>query len=486
MGGEDSEGHTGGEMSEKKPQIPLGIFGPKMFYWWLVEHWENLTNESRKAIQANFVSLEAGVQNLLTKLPMVEYEKALSSLTDEDFENFVNWALEQNNPLGIPLNLSDLGKGRNELRQLLALEFPKERAWPRYGLQTLVVEGLKAANQAVEALSAIGYSITSPYRLQAIKRVHEGMDKALLCAERFLDLLLEFFVLVALKVGHIDEKDAGKIIKAIGVSSLRKTHSLSWSDKELLLGIIHKEDEVRLKSVKKFKKLKRYSFVTTFLEDSVPPDSLWEPVWHYLRQLTRSCELVVLEEDNDIIQIKPAEDAKLIKCLVKLRELRNRIRHASYSPSEIENVPEDYIKAAPRIRKLLQNLRRATRLNSSIPQLAKVSVFRQNYYGVFDITLALETKEYITARYVHPVHQKALAADVEESLALTQEEYEFFLIPSPLPDRQTLLNPLLLRRYNPEQFGWIKVKDEVLIEFEKKQIESKKAPLEERIEEESI
>ena len=66
-------------MSEKKGLIPLSIFGPKMFYWWLVEYWENLTNESREAIQANFVSLEAGVQNLLTKLPMVEYEKALSS-----------------------------------------------------------------------------------------------------------------------------------------------------------------------------------------------------------------------------------------------------------------------------------------------------------------------------------------------------------------------------------------------------------------------
>jgi len=117
-----------------------------------------------------------------------------------------------------------------------------------------------------------------------------------------------------------------------------------------------------------------------------------------------------------------------------------------------------------------------------IPQIVKILKQSSDCYGGVSFILALETGYLVEAQYVHTVDAKSLAKHAEESLALSQEEYEFFLFPPPRSEQQVLVNPLLLRRdHIPRRLGSIKIRPEFFEQVETAREESEREDLETEI-----
>jgi hypothetical protein len=149
---------------------------------------------------------------------------------------------------------------------------------------------------------------------------------------------------------------------------------------------------------------------------------------------------------------------------------------------ESQRIPEAYIEATPRIRDKLQELWRMVSAEAAIPQVAKVLGCSSDCYGGTDFTLALETRRLVAARYVHDVDKEMLARQADESLALAQVEYEFFLFPSPETEEHLLINPLLLRRdYIYRELGDVGIREETLAEMKAMVEGIKVAPAEKAI-----
>ena len=140
MGGEVGKSAKGWAMREFK--VPLQIFGPKAFYHWLFHGWESLEGTSRNALRLLYaqtaLSGTTDERQLMKLATTFEYERMLTALTEEDFKQFIEWALDYERgelwPEGwprppIPLSLNDLDIDIQKLRQLLILTFAKERIW---------------------------------------------------------------------------------------------------------------------------------------------------------------------------------------------------------------------------------------------------------------------------------------------------------------------------------------------------------------------
>lgn len=457
MGGEDGKGANGWTMSELR--VPLQIFGPKALHRWLFHEWESLEDISKNALRLlHAQTARSGTifeERLVELATAFEYERMLAALTDEDFKQFIDWALdaEQGEPWPanwsrpiIPLSLSDLDMEYQELRQLLLLTFARERIWPRQGFRPLIQEALDAANQAMDELAFADPNMSLLKRWEAIRHVHDGLDRALLCTERFLDLLLEFLALLVLHLGWASLDEAAEWFAAIGVTIPGQFDGrlASWHRKQRILAA-----EI---GVKFWEDLEAERFQ--------PAPVGWESLWSNVHLLVSSCGF----EQGDRGWY-PTGDLMII--LDSLRDSRNIVRHAPSTLQESERIPEAYIEATPQIRNKLQELwQRLVDPEAAFPQTAKVLECSNDCYGGINFTLALETRRVVTARYVHDVDKDRLASQAEENPALAQVEYEFFLLPSPRPEQHLLINPLLLRRdYAYQELGDVGIREETLADI---------------------
>jgi hypothetical protein len=405
-----------------------------------------------------------------------EYERMLAALTDEDFMRFIDWALDAERgepwPEGwsrpiLPLGLNDLDIEYQELRQLLLLTFARERIWPRQGFRPLIHEALDAANQAMDALAFADPNMSLLKRWEAIRHVHDGLDRALLCVERFLDLLLEFLALLVLHLRWASIEEAAKWLAAVGIiilDRLKGRQPAPWGRKQHILGV---------------------AIGMRFWEDLEtgrfrPAPNGWESLWEDVRRLIEFCGYERYEEEEDgKVKVKWYPTGDLVSILDSLRGYRNVVRHAPSTLQESQRIPEAYIEATPRIRDKLQELWRMVSAEAAIPQVAKVLGCSSDCYGGTDFTLALETRRLVAARYVHDVDKVMLARQADESLALAQVEYEFFLFPSLAPEEHLLINPLLLRRdYICQELGDVCIREETLAEIKAMAEEVKVVPVE--------
>lgn len=486
-------------------EVPLQLFGPRALYCWLFHHWGNIEPASRGALrqlyQQRVGSRASSPERLVELATASEYERVLAALTRTDLELFVEWCLNEEewpfvrSRLGILLSSSDLDIQLEELRQLLMVAFARERIWPRQGFRPLVQEALEAVNQANDALDLAYPNIALPRRLQAIQRVHDGLDRSLLCAERLLDLLVEFLSLTLLNLGWVSEEESDPWLTAVGVLAPKRQkeeRSREWGNKQRILGSdigrtfweielrerrteierrigIEGQNDQRIEVEERIEPEEQ----KTFRE---PPDG-WETIWLELRRLVELCGF---EQRSDG---KWYATGALMKLLDEMREYRNIVRHAPHTLRESRHVPEAYAEATPRIRDTLQRLWESIAVEPAVPQVAKVLEISGDCYGGSEITLALETRRIAVARYVHESDQSLLANGVEDGLALAQTEFEFFLFPSPTQEQSLIVNPSLLRReYNSRDLGSVGIKEEILARLREEQEAVKEAPPEEVIE----
>ena len=215
----------------------------------------------------------------------------------------------------------------------------------------------------------------------------------------------------------------------------------TWGKKRLILGVEIAGKFYEDLEVRRFK----------------PAPFGWESLWEDIHRLIESCGF------------KQGDDGKwyatddLMQILDSLRDLRNIVRHAPSTLQEDQRIPEAYINSTPKIRANLLNLWRLINENSAIPQVAKVLEYSSDCYGGTEFTLALENKRVVRVRYVYDWDKDRLAYRAEESLALAQKEFEFFIFPSPRSEEHLLINPLLIRRdYIYRELGCIDLREEAL------------------------
>lgn len=457
----------------KEFKVPLQIFGPQALCQWLFHEWDSLESASKKALGLLHTQLAklGGVINggqLAQLSTALEYERALTALADEDFRRFIEWALDSGPwPEGwsrpkIPLGLDDLDVEHQELRQLLILTFARERIWPRQGFRSLLQEAVDAAGRARNALGFAAPNIFSLKRYEAIRHVHDGLDRALLWAEQFLDLLLEFLALLVSHLGWASSEEVAKWIAAVGLKGKRPEQ---WSRKQYILGV---------------------EIGTKFWEDleagifRVAPNR-WEFLWE---NVCRLIKLVKYEKYEDEKQWRWYPSGDLAIILDRLREYRNFVRHSIFTLQESQGIPEAYIDVASKVCEDLQKLWRMVNEDTVIPQTAKILRYSIDCYGGIEFTLGLETQRIVIARYIHEMDSNILAKGAKDSPALAQVEYEFFLFPSPKPEEHMLISPLLLRRtYTFRELGEVGIREEVLAIMKAIEERVKATPIEEKVEE---
>ena len=474
-------------------QIPLQVFGPQALCCWLFHHWEGLEDGSKGALRLLHAQVTQSStideERLIKLATSFEYERALAALTDGDFERFVDWALDfREGELGlegwkrpdIPVSLSDLDVGPQELRELLLLTFSRDCIWPRHGPRILLQEALDAANKAREALELANSNIVIPQRVQAVWQIHSGLDRALLGAEGILNLLVEFLALASLRVQIATEDEVKKLLEETGLIPGDGNKFLGWYDKELIVGIHRTED----KSSKRIKSIRNKLLGVQFRSEEdelAPPVEEWWPIWDEFQRLLHSCSLEIREIESDQgRRYEVLVTGKMMRCLNSLRDFRNRIRHSS-SERKTSLVPKAYIGTVPKLCEKLQELSSLCS-ESSVPEIAKIISCSSDCYGGSALTLALETQRMVVARYVHISDKEKLAGQAEKGLAMTQREYEFFVFPSPGPEQHLLINPLLLRRdYTYRELGSVGIRATTIEEEKAIREIAEKAPVEEMV-----
>jgi hypothetical protein len=191
---------------------PLLRWGPPALYQWLFDKWDNpdcLSEESKSAIRMLCGHQDAGDKELLRRLATAfEYEQLVLALRLEDFGSFVNWIISDISPV---LSYTDLQYSLSEFRLFLARSFQRSGLYPAQGFVSLLQEGIDAAAKAKERLAEVDPAVNSLSRQRAVESVHDGMDRALICAERLMELILEFLAQLASKAGAAPSADSGDL-----------------------------------------------------------------------------------------------------------------------------------------------------------------------------------------------------------------------------------------------------------------------------------
>ncbi|MDW8318514.1 MAG: hypothetical protein RMN53_11825 [Anaerolineae bacterium] len=412
-------------------QIPLFVFRPELFYRWLYRQWHKrngLGQASRQALsQIHHLFTEnefhVSTSHLLT---VVNCAAALTALTEEDFISFVDWALEQPFPAGVdkpavPIGHDDLAISPARLRQQLAQYYDQERLWPRQGFRSLLSEALSAASQAEEAMHLTTSAVTVPQRQRAVRQTHDGIDRSLLCAEHFLERVIEFAAAsaAACKLNAVDDTKLVAWLKqaGIGLTQDKEERRISWDTKQQCLQAI------------------RNAF-----EAQTPAPESWEHFWPDLLRL-----LSHFRHGN------PSEEG--FQLLDELRDRRNAVRHASYTLLEAKTIPSRYKDAIPKIHRAIEELLRSS--SRLLPVMVKIVEYRRDFTGAVELVLTTEERRLTVLRYVHEADAASISglklSDLPGRLVFASQEQEYFLFPPPANDVHVVVNALLLPSERPKE-----------------------------------
>jgi len=426
-------------MAEREESLLL--WGPSVLYGWLFQNWnnpDNLSDVSKRAIRMLLPQEFRNDEELLQRLVNAfEYDRILSALQPDDFERFVDSVIEQESEL---LNYK-LEISLPELRTLLMRTFHRSALFPSQGFTTLLQEAIDASAKAVERLPEVDPAMNFLARQRAIESIHDGMDRALICSERFLELLLEFLARIALRAEAADSDTVDKWLRHAGIPPEDKTERSTWGDKERAM----------------------HNAADALRRIDEPPEG-WEHLFSYFRNLVFACFGSPQGEIEDPATGQwrkvryPEEAGEIMQILVELRRHRNPVRHASRTLKASQDIPETYRNAAKGIFESLNHLSNCwQRLRT--PAIVKVLSCNEDCFGGLELMLAMEGGRMVTARFINRdmLDKLSTAKQPNDLLALRETPSEFFLFPAPTSEQHFVFHPLLIEREGlPGQIGKVK------------------------------
>lgn len=205
--------------------VPLQIFGPEALHRWLYMQWYSypgLTEETKVALQnthnqLQFLKQPKDVEGHI--LTVVDYVKILQALSLEDFVRFIDWSLVEH-PFPpqwkrppVLIDHEGLDIPLVALRQRLFACFTLDELWPKEGFRPLLHKAEEMIHLAQGSVIFADTSIHHIERIKAGRDVHDGLDRSLLYVERFLELLVEFFALLAFHVERANLDDIDRWLK---------------------------------------------------------------------------------------------------------------------------------------------------------------------------------------------------------------------------------------------------------------------------------
>lgn len=411
--------------------IPLVVFRPEVFYRWLYRQWHKsggLSQASREAISEIHPLFAQNEFHTSTRhlLTVVDCAAVLMAVTEEDFISFVDWALDQSFafPPGadkptIPIGHHDLDISPARLRQQLARYYDQERLWPRQGFRPLLNEALSAASQAEKAMHLTSSAVTVPQRERAARQTHDGIDRSLLCAENFLERVIEFVAIAASasRVEGVDEERVLTWLKQAGIGLTSEDRRINWNSKQQCLQTIR----------------------NAFVNQTPAPES-WEHFWEDLLKLLNH-----FRDGNP-----PAAGLYLLR---ELQQHRNAVRHASHTLLQAKTIPLSYKNAIPKIRWAIEELLSSS--SSFLPAMAKIVEYRRDFTGAVELLLTTEERRLIVLRYDHEDDAQSISglklSDLPGRLVFASQEQEYFLFPPPADDTHLVVNALLLPSERPKE-----------------------------------
>lgn len=422
--------------------IPLTVFGPEVFYRWLFRQWhkpDGLSQASCEALGqihpffAQDESQGAPINSVRHLLTVVDCAAVLFALADEDFSQFIDWALQQPFPEGIAQMAMSIGHDAldmslTKLRQQLAKYYNQERIWPSHGLRPLLNEALDAACQAEKAMLLTQGVVSVLQRERAVQQTHDGVDRCLLYVEHFLELLIEFAAIVARYAQVADAEEQRSWLKQAGIG-LTQDDRITWNSKQQTLQTIRKKIETC----------------------DLAPEG-WERLWAGLLQLMSH-----FRDGN------PKQCG--LKYLDELRVHRNSVHHAGHTLAKARSIPTAYHKAIPGIRAATANLQ--TSSQALLPGKAKILEYRRDYTGGVELVLAVEDRRLVILKYDHERDAVLISGIVlwklPNQLVFAPGEQEYFLFPMPQVDEQLIVNALLLPSERPgEAIEKIRIRPEAI------------------------
>lgn len=414
------------QQTYEKREVSLSRWGPPRLYQWLYESWNTLRPESRAAIKQLCSKNEAKAELLKNLVPYFEYERLIPCLAMQDFQLFVERVLEES---AIPASYQDLNFTLPEFRQILTKVFNRTIFWPLQGFTGLLKEAIEAGAKAVEQLPRVASVVNVLDRCRAVEAVHDGVDRALLCTERFVELLLEFLTEICFFAETIGALQAERWREIAGASQ-RNTRKLpDWGMKEE--AVHNAADEI--------------------VNKSNPPEGI-EDIWDKIKNLARACYGPKQKVDGR--EVRKPEDAGLVmRSIIVLRDKRNILRHASPSLQAEQSVPGKYREAADEFLYQLRQLESNFLGLKFHPTIVRVLSATERCFGEIELTLALEDGRLVSARYINrEILAQMGVNEAELRFIMWREENnrllfpEFFLFPAPLSGQRLLSHPLLLKR----------------------------------------
>lgn len=414
-------------------EIPLVVFRPEVFYRWLYQQWHRpggLSQASREAISEIHPLFTQNEFHVSTRhlLTVVDCAAVLTAVTEEDFVSFIDWALDQSFSFppgverpGVPIGHNDLDISPSKLRQQLARSYDQERLWPRQGFRPLLSEALSAASQAEKAMQLTTSAVTVPQRERAARQTHDGIDRSLLCAEHFLERVIEFVAVSAsaCTLEGVDEIRLAAWLKqaGIGLSQEREDRRVSWGSKQQCL-----------------------QEICNIFEARESASEYWGHFWPDLLRLLRH-----FRDGNP-----PQEGLRLLK---ELQHHRNAVRHASHTLVQARTIPLSYREAIPGIREAIEQLLKSS--SPLLPTMTKIVEYRRDFTGAVELLLTTEDRRLITLRYDHEEDAGLISGlrlpDLPGQLVFASQEQEYFLFPPPPDDVHLVVNALLLPSERPKE-----------------------------------
>lgn len=402
-----------------KDEYPVSLyeFGPNRFYQWLNnEGFGNLSCQSKQAIKLlikDYPQYEYEQTDIKSITHILEYEKLINALTIDDFMNYLEWAL--NNVSGFPYTpgIEELMCTPEEIRHQLSLAFSSKRILPSWDFFMLVKNALEAIDAVCNALTEFGPATCTIYQDNLQNKIHEGIDKAFLYAENFVDLLLEFLVLAAEQNDIINESEKEKLL------FLNPDDKPDWGKKQLSLWDIY----VKLMQNDCDNKLDRK--LSDVYAISCPP----------------CLDKEKKKKKDPAVLVHPGPLGHIID---KLRDARNKARHAQLKGDCI--VPTSYRDTAFEVKKLLEEAWDIIS-NNSFPAVMRMVGYSENYYGKFEAYFISKDAKTITFRFMNS--GELIKNNPTDFLVFTEDEPEFFIYTRPQLGQLTIVDPIAVKRLSP-------------------------------------
>ena len=343
--------------------VILYEFGLDKFYQWLNdEGFGSLCCQSERAIKL-LIKDYPGYDNEQTYVKSIthilEYEKLINALNIEDFMNYIEWALgeiEEKYDFPYPPGLEELVCTPEEIRHQLSQAFSSKKTLPSLDFSMLLKNALEAIDAVCDALTEFGPATCNIYRNNLQNKIHEGIDKAFLYAENFVDLLLEFLVLTAEHCDIINQSDKEKLLFLT-----KKNRESNWGDKQKS---IRKVCQVCIVEHDKDNKLEQLSSICRIAHPPLP-----------------------YKNNNNDSDIGPLGDI-----IDKLRNMRN-------SPAQLKGIVQCHILPGCCFEVKTSSGSLGHYIKQTISAVMRMVGYSYNYYDKFEAHISKDAKT-ITVRFI--------------------------------------------------------------------------------------